>query len=255
VNLPGEFSVDLTGFSVLVTGGTRGIGRALVDGLAAAGAAVTIGARHGDECTRVAGEITERGGSALGVPLHLADAQSVRDAVDAAAARFGGLDVVINNAATGLAEPVGQFTEDAWDKSMAVNLRGPIMLVQHALPHLRASTWPSVINVISAGAFVAAPDWSIYAAAKAGLLSFTRSLAAALGPEGIRVNALCPGPVDTAMFASNPPEVRRRIASETALQRVAAPSELVGPSLFLISRAASYVSGEVLYVTGGSSGR
>ena len=129
-----------------------------------------------------------------------------------------------------------------------------MFLVQEALPYLRRSSWPSVVNVVSPGAFIAAPEWSIYAAAKAALLSFTRSEAAALGPEGIRVNALCPGPVDTAMFASNPPDVRDRVAGKTALQRVADPRELVGPALFLASRAASFVTGEVLFANGGSSG-
>jgi NAD(P)-dependent dehydrogenase (short-subunit alcohol dehydrogenase family) len=253
--MTGAFSADLSGFSVVVTGGTRGIGRALVDGFAAAGAAVTIGARHGDECAAVARSVVDGGGRALGLPLHLGQPDSIDHLIDATVQEFGGVDVIVNNAATGLAQPVGEFTQTGWDKSFGVNLQGPVFLIQRALPYLRKSDWASVINVISPGAFVAAPEWSIYAAAKAALLSFTRSFAAALGPDGIRVNAVCPGPIATAMFESNPPEVRSRIADETALRRVGAPDELVGPALFLASRAASYVTGEVLYVNGGNSGR
>jgi NAD(P)-dependent dehydrogenase (short-subunit alcohol dehydrogenase family) len=253
--LNGQFSVDLSGFSVFITGGSRGIGRALVDGFAGAGAAVTIAARHGEECSQVADHVAEQGGRALGVALHLGDADSIAGAVAQAVDAFGGVDVVINNAATGLAQPIGEFTEPGWDKSLAVNLRGPMFLVQESLPYLRRSPWASIINVVSPGAFMPAPDWAIYAAAKAALVSFTRSLSAALGPEGVRVNALCPGPVDTTMFASNPVDVRNKIAAATALQRIADPRELVGPALFLASRAASFVTGEVLYATGGSSGR
>lgn len=252
--MTGNFSVDLSGFSVFVTGGTRGIGRALVEGFAGAGASVTVAARHGEDCEAVAAEVVARGGSAIGVPLHLGELDSVKRAVGRTVDAFGGVDVVINNAATGLAQPIGDFSEAAWEKSMAVNLRGPMFLVQEALPWLRKSSWASVINTVSPGAFIAAPEWSIYAAAKAGVVSFTRSLAAGLGPDGIRVNAVCPGPVDTDMFASNPDDVRERIAAGTALRRVADPTELVGPSLFLASRAASFVTGEVLYVTGGSAG-
>jgi NAD(P)-dependent dehydrogenase (short-subunit alcohol dehydrogenase family) len=246
--------VNLIGRTVLITGATRGIGRALASGFGRAGANVVVAARHGDACEAVAGELVAEGGRAIGIVVHLADIDSIDNLVQQAAAMFGGIDIVINNAATGLALPIGQLTVEAWDKSMAVNLRGPVFLVERALPFLRASNFASILNVISPGAFAPAAGWAIYAAAKAALLSFTRSTAAALGREGIRVNALCPGPIDTEIFRSNPTDIQHRIADATALGRVGDPQEMVGPALFLSSPAASFVTGEVLFAHGGVNG-
>lgn len=249
-----EATFDFRGSTVIVTGGTRGIGRAIATGFALAGANVVIAARNPNDCESVTAELSAFGARIVGVPTHLGDLASVDNLVTATVEAFGSLDVVINNAATGLAQPIGSLTPEAWEKSFAVNLRGPVFLVERALPHLRNSGSPSVVNVISPGAFHAAADWAMYAAAKAGLLSFTRSTAAALGPEGIRVNALCPGPIETEIFASNPPEAREQIASATSLRRTGKPDEMVGPVLFLCSTAASYMTGEVLMANGGERG-
>ncbi|MEN9506280.1 MAG: hypothetical protein RI958_2206 [Actinomycetota bacterium] len=243
---------DLRGRTAIVTGGTRGIGRALVTGLTRAGANVAIVARDADACQRVADEVCAEGGAACPVPAHLGDASSASAIVEATVDAFGGIDIVVNNAATGLAQPIGQLTMAAWEKSMAVNLRGPVFLVEAAVEYLRRSRHASVINVISPGAFVAAADWAMYAAAKAALLSFTRSTAAALGRDHIRVNALCPGPIDTDIFRSNLPQVQDEVARRTALGRVGRPEEMVGPVLFLASSASSFVTGEVLFANGGT---
>jgi NAD(P)-dependent dehydrogenase (short-subunit alcohol dehydrogenase family) len=109
--------------------------------------------------------------------------------------RFGGIDIVINNAATALAQPLGEMTSQAWDNSTAVNVRGPLFLVQQALPYLEASAHAAVLNVVSARAFIFSPDTSMYSAGKAALMSLTRSMAAAFADRGIRVNALAPGAV------------------------------------------------------------
>ncbi len=215
---------------------------------------MVVAARHADACEEVARHLVAEGGSASSVPVHLADVSSIERLVDRTVEVFGSLDIVINNAATGLAQPIGQLTVDAWEKSMAVNLRGPVFLVERSLPHLRESADASILNIISPGAFTAAADWAMYAAAKAALLSFTRSTAAALGKDRIRVNALCPGPIDTEIFRSNPVELQGDIAAATALGRVGSPEEMVGPALFLCSRAASYVTGDVLFAHGGGRG-
>jgi NAD(P)-dependent dehydrogenase (short-subunit alcohol dehydrogenase family) len=251
---PRADGVDLSNRTVIITGATRGIGRALASGFARAGANVAVTARHEEACIEVAQELGNEGATAEGIPVHLADTESIEQLVQRTVARFGGIDIVVNNAATGLAQRIGELTVDAWDKSMAVNLRGPVFLVERALPYLRRSPAASVLNIISPGAFIAAADWAMYAAAKAALLSFTRSYAAALGRDGIRVNALCPGPIDTEIFRSNPVETQQRIAEATALGRVGAPDEMVGPAHFLTSGAASYVTGEVLFAHGGTRG-
>ncbi|HZR82791.1 MAG TPA: glucose 1-dehydrogenase [Candidatus Binatia bacterium] len=242
---------DMTGRVVLVTGGTRGIGCALAEGFVAAGAKVVVASRKPEACAETERHLVALGGEALGVPTHLGDLDALPRLVARAVERFGGLDVLVNNAANALALPVGGLTPEAWDKSYSVNLRGPVFLAQAALPHLRESEHASIINVISVGALMFSPGVSMYAGGKAALLSFTRSMAAELAPLRIRVNALAPGAVDTDMVRNNPPEVQEHMARACLLRRIARPEEMVGPALFLASDAASYVTGQVLIADGG----
>src|SRR5262245_10185167 len=197
---------DLSGRVAIVTGGTRGIGRALAEGLVAAGARVVVASRKPEACAETERHLRAQGGEALGVPAHLGDPGTPALLVQPTVEPFGRLDIVINNAATALTEPLGSFTPEVWEKSLAVNLRGPVFLVQEALPHLEKSPAAAVLNVLSAGAFLFSPRVAAYAAAKAALMSFTRAMAAEFAPRGIRVNALAPGTVDTDMLRNNPPE-------------------------------------------------
>src|SRR4051812_12518693 len=188
---------DLTGRVAVVTGGTRGIGRAIAEGFSAAGASVVVVSRKADACAQTQADLEAMGGAALGVPAHLGDLDALPVVVDKTVDRFGRLDIIVNNAANALTQPVGAFTVDAWDKSYAVNLRGPVFLVQAALPHLSASPCASVINVLSVGAFMFSGPMAMYAAAKAAMMSYTRSMASEFASRGIRVNALAPGTTDT----------------------------------------------------------
>jgi NAD(P)-dependent dehydrogenase (short-subunit alcohol dehydrogenase family) len=242
---------DLTDRVAIVTGGTRGIGRAIAEGFVAAGARVVVASRKADACAETERQLRALGGEALGVPTHLGELAALRPLVERTVERFGRLDILVNNAANALSQPLGQLTPDAWEKSYAVNLRGPVFLVQEALPHLEKSPCAAVLNVISAGAFLFAPSQAMYAAGKAALMSFTRSMAAELAPRGIRVNALAPGTVDTDMVRNNPPEVQRRMAAASLQKRAAHPDEMVGPALFLASDAASFVTGQVVIADGG----
>jgi NAD(P)-dependent dehydrogenase (short-subunit alcohol dehydrogenase family) len=242
---------DLTGRVAIVTGGTRGIGRAIAEGFVCAGASVAIASRKPDACAETEAHLQSLGGEALGVPTHLGEIDAVGALVDETVDRFGRLDIVVNNAANALAEPLGQFTAAGWQKSMDVNLRGPVFLVQAALPHLKESPHAAVVNVISAGAYLFSAFTSTYSAAKAGMASFTRSMAAEFAPLGIRVNALAPGTVDTDMVRNNPPEAQARMAAASFMRRAAHPDEMVGPALFLASDAASFVTGQVVIADGG----
>jgi NAD(P)-dependent dehydrogenase (short-subunit alcohol dehydrogenase family) len=181
----------------------------------------------------------------------MGDIDALNGLVGATVAKFGGVDIIVNNAATGLAMPIGEFTPEAWDKQFEVNLRGPMFLIQAALPYLEQSEHASVINVISAGAFLAGPQVSMYAAAKAALMSFTRSFASGLAKKNIRVNALAPGTVDTDMVRANSPEAQASMAAASPMKRAAHADEMVGPALLLASDAGSFITGQCILADGG----
>lgn len=242
---------DLTGRTAIVTGGTRGIGLAIAEGFVAAGANVVVASRKADACAATVEHLRGLGGEALGVPTHAGDLDDLTALVAATVERFGGIDIVVNNAANALAQPLGEQTPEAWAKSFEVNVRGPVFLVQAALPYLERSDHAAVVNVASVGAFLFAAHLSLYAAGKAALVSFTRSMAAEFAPRNIRVNAIAPGSVDTDMVRNNPPEVIHGMEMASLQRRLASPDELVGPVLLLASDAGSYITGQVLVVDGG----
>jgi len=242
---------DLSGRVVIVTGGTRGIGLALAEGYVAAGARVVVASRKADACKEVEDHLRSMGGEAIGVPAHMGSLDDVQEVVRRAVDEFGGVDVVVNNAATALAQMLGEMTPEAWAKSMDVNVRGPVFLVQEALPHLKASEHASVLNVLSGSAFMYSATISLYAGAKAAMLAFTRSMAAEFAPFGIRANALAPGTVDTDMVRANPPEAQEVMRNISLMKRMADPDEIVGPALMLTSDAGSFITGQVLLVDGG----
>jgi NAD(P)-dependent dehydrogenase (short-subunit alcohol dehydrogenase family) len=242
---------DLTGRVAIVTGGTRGIGRAIAEGFVCAGATVVVASRKADACAETEAHLRSLGGDALGVATHMGDVASINALVDTTVDTYGRLDIVVNNAANALTLPLGQLTEDAWAKSLDTNLRGPTFLVERALPHLEASGNAAVLNVISAGAFLFSAHVAMYSAGKAGLMAMTRAMAAAYAAKGIRVNALAPGTVDTDMVRNNGPEAAESMANASFMRRAAHADEMVGPALLLCSDAGSFVTGQVLIADGG----
>ena len=242
---------DLTGRVAIVTGGTRGIGRAIAEGFVCAGATVVVASRKADACTETEAHLRSLGGEALGVATHMGDVASINALVDRTAETYGRIDIVVNNAANALTLPLGQLTEEAWAKSLDTNLRGPVFLVERALPHLEASGNAAVLNVISAGAFLFSAHVAMYSAGKAGLMAMTRAMAAAYAEKGIRVNALAPGTVDTDMVRNNGPEAAASIANAAFMRRAAHADEMVGPALLLCSDAGSFITGQVVIADGG----
>jgi NAD(P)-dependent dehydrogenase (short-subunit alcohol dehydrogenase family) len=242
---------DLSGRVAIVTGGTRGIGRAIAEGFVCAGAKVVVASRKADACASAETALKSMGGDALGVPTHLGELDDVEQLVAATVERFGGVDIVVNNAANALAQSINEITPEAWDKSYGVNLRGPVFLAKAAHPYLAQSTHSAVLNVLSVGALIYSPGTALYAGAKAALLAWTRNLAAEWVHDGIRVNALAPGTTDTDMVRNNGPEAAQRMAEISLMKRAADPDEMVGPALFLCSDAASFVTGAMLVVDGG----
>ena len=242
---------DLSGRVAIVTGGTRGIGRAIAEGLVLAGASVVVASRKADACAETERALTELGGRALAIPVHMGDVDALEALVARAVERFGQLDIVVNNAANGMTQPIAGITLDAWEKSYAVNLRGPVFLTKAAYPHLVASAHAAVLNVLSVGGITYSPSMAMYSGAKAALLAFTRNMAAEWASDGIRVIALGPGTVDTDMTRSGGPGTIERMADLSYLKRVAHPDEMVGPALLLVSDASSYVTGQMLVADGG----
>jgi NAD(P)-dependent dehydrogenase (short-subunit alcohol dehydrogenase family) len=242
---------DLRGRVAVVTGGTRGIGRAIAEGFLCAGATVVVASRKADACAETEAHLRALGGDALGVPTHMGDIDAINALVDRTVDQYGRLDIVVNNAANALTLPFGHLTEEAWEKSLGTNLRGPVFLVERALPHLEASGNAAVLNVISAGAFLFSANTAMYSAAKAGLMAMTRSMAAAFAEKGIRVNALAPGTVDTDMVRNNTPETVESMTKASFMRRAADPDEMVGPALLLCSDAGSFITGQVVIADGG----
>ena len=247
----GDTLFRLDGRVAIITGGTRGIGRAIAEGFGRAGARVVVASRKPEACAETETALRQLGIDAAGIACHMGSLEDIRALVKSTVERFGDIDIVVNNAANALTEPIGAFTEPGFTKSVDVNLKGPVFLIQEALPYLRASTHASVINVVSAGAWLFSAPVAHYAAAKSAMVSYTKSMAAAFALEGIRVNALAPGTVDTDMVRANGPEAAASMARAALLKRAATAEEMVGPALFLASDASSFVTGTVIHADGG----
>jgi NAD(P)-dependent dehydrogenase (short-subunit alcohol dehydrogenase family) len=242
---------DLTDRVAIVTGGSRGIGRAIAETFAACGAQVVIASRKREACDGVAASIRQSGGRAISVPTHAGRIDELDALVTTTIGELGGIDIVVNNAANALGLPIGAITAEAWESSYGTNLRGPLFLVQAALPHLVASPHGSIVNVISAGAFTHGTYLSMYCSAKAAVLQMTRAMAAEFAGHGIRANALAPGTTDTDMVRNNDEAAQQAMANAGLIKRMAAPEEIANGALFLASDAASFMTGQVLVIDGG----
>ncbi len=247
---------DLGGRVAVVTGATKGIGRAVVEGLAGAGASVVVSSRKQDLCEAVAAEGTAATGrEALGLACHVGHWDAIPAFVDRVYDRFGQVDVLVNNAGINPAPtPAVDITLDYWRKVQSVNLEGPLRLSALIAPRMRDRGGGSIINVASVGAYTGGAGNGPYAASKAGLVVLTKVMAKEWAPWGVRVNVLSPGPFVSEMMLGAEqvaPGLLERSAAATMLGRVADPKEIVGAAIYLASDASSFVTGEDHVVSGG----
>jgi NAD(P)-dependent dehydrogenase (short-subunit alcohol dehydrogenase family) len=253
--LPALF--NLTGKVALVTGGSKGLGKAMAGGLAEAGADIVISSRHEDELKTALGEIlkgTDRKGA-----FCVAD-MSKRSEPDKLAAfaldKMGRVDILINNAGTNIPQPVDAITDKDWDYIIEINLNSVMALTRALVPQMKPRKWGRILHISSIMAYVSNNGRNSYSATKAALVGMARASALDLGAHGITVNCIAPGPFLTDLPASVlSKEEQERFAKMTALGRWADPKELVGTALLMASDAGSYITGATFIVDGGFTAR
>ncbi len=243
--------------TAIITGASSGIGREAALLFAREGARLVLVARQGAVLEALAADIRQEGGEAFAVAGDVREEDTAARAVEAAMTRFGGLDMAFNNAGTmGAAAPVPQITRQVWDEVIAVNLTSAFLAARHQIPAMLAGGGGALVFTSTfVGDTVGFPGMGAYAASKAGLLGLMRVIAAEYGPQKIRANALLPGGTDTPMGreAAPTPEARGFVEGLHALKRLASPQEIARAALFLVSDAASFVTGEALHADGGVS--
>jgi NAD(P)-dependent dehydrogenase (short-subunit alcohol dehydrogenase family) len=247
--------ISLTGKVIVVTGASRGIGEAVARACARAGAKVVLASRKQDGLDQVAAAIREDGGTALPIACHMGQPEQIAELFAKASGELGGIDGLVNNAATNpYFGPMVDISEAALDKTFEVNVKGYFFAARQLVTHLRERGAPgTIVSVASVAGLRAAPMQGIYGMTKAAVISMTQTLAFELGGSNIRVNAIAPGLVETR-FASaivQNPSLRDHVVKRTPLARHAQPDEIAGAAVYLLSDAASFVTGHTLVVDGG----
>jgi len=244
---------DLSGKLALVTGGGSGLGLAIARGLAAAGARVIVNGRNRDKLDAAAEALRAESITLETAAFDVADPDAVRTAMAALQARLGAIDILVNNAGIQHRAPIADFGDADWRRLMATNLDAPFHMARAVIPAMQARRAGKIINIASIMSSLARPTTVPYQVSKGGIAMLTRGLAVELAPHGIQVNGIAPGFFRTEMNAAltNNPEFSSWVEKRTPAARWADPAELAGAAVFLASDAASFVTGQILYVDGG----
>jgi 2-hydroxycyclohexanecarboxyl-CoA dehydrogenase len=240
--------VELDSKVALVTGAGRGIGAAIAQALAARGAAVAILDLDGEAAAKTAAALPT---DAVGIDADITDSAGVRAAVDQASSTLGPIDVLVNNAGWDKFEPFVDNTEADWDKILTINLKGPIIVTRAVLDEMISRQSGAIVNIASDAGRVGSTGEAVYSAAKGGIIAFTKTLARELARYDIRVNCVCPGPTDTALFNAMGDKLRGALEKAIPMRRVAQPDDIAPAVAFLAGDGAAYITGQTLSVSGG----
>ena len=242
----------LSGKVAVVTGGSKGLGRAMVMGLAAHGADVVVASRKLAPCENIAEQARRQGVRAMAMSCHVADWSQCDELIDRTASEMGRIDSLVNNAGIAPVAPsMREVTEDLFDKTIGVNLKGPLRLAAMAAEHMAPGS--AIVNIGSVASVRPTPFTTVYACAKAGLNVLTAVMAQEFAPRGIRANGIMCGTFATDTFHSVVPndEAKEIAARASTMQRIADPEEIVGTAIYLVTGASSYVTGQMIPVDGG----
>jgi 3-oxoacyl-[acyl-carrier protein] reductase len=241
-------NLDLSGRTALVTGSTRGIGRAIAESLAGAGARVAVVGRDAARAAEVASAI---GRDAAGFACDVGDVASVTSLVGGVEQSFGQIDILVNNAGLTRDNILFRLKDDDWDAVLDANLRGAFVAIRAAARGMMKRRWGRIVNIASVVGITGNKGQANYAASKAGLIGLTKSVAKELASRNILVNAVAPGFIETDMTAAMTPEARATLSGQIPLERLGTPNDIAAAVTFLASDFASYITGQVLVVDGG----
>ena len=240
--------IDLTGRTALVTGSTRGIGRAIAGALAGAGARVAVVGRDEARAAEAAATI---GPAAQGFAADVGDPASIAALVESVEKAFGQIDILVNNAGLTRDNILFRIKDDDWDTVLDANLRGAFLAIRASSRGMIKRRWGRIVNIASIVGITGNKGQANYAASKAGLIGLTKSVAKELASRNVLVNAVAPGFIDTDMTAAMTPEARATLSGQIPLDRLGTPGDVAGVVTFLASDYASYITGQVLVVDGG----
>ena len=240
--------IDLSGRTALVTGSTRGIGRAIADTLAGAGARVAIVGRDQAKAAEVAASV---GHGAQGFAADVGDPASIVALVESVEKAFGQIDILVNNAGLTRDNILFRLKDDDWDTVLDANLRGAFVAIRSASRGMIKRRWGRIVNIASVVGITGNKGQANYAASKAGLIGLTKSVAKELGSRNVLVNAVAPGFIETDMTAAMTPEARGALSGQIPLERLGSPNDIAGVVAFLASEHAAYITGQTLVVDGG----
>jgi 2-hydroxycyclohexanecarboxyl-CoA dehydrogenase len=242
--------MSLKGKTAVVTGGGSGIGRAVAKRLAADAAAIAIWDLNGAAATETAKMISDAGGKAIAIQADAADAKAIKAAADKTRAEFGPINIIVNNAGITGFVPFMELPIEAWDRMIAVNLKGPFLCIREVLPDMLTAGWGRIINITSSSTQTGATSMAHYVSSKGGLLGLTKALAIEFAAKGITVNMVPPGFIDTPMLRASPVNVDA-YAETVPVRRPGKPEDIAGACAYLASDEAGYVTGQTISVNGG----